>query len=126
MYNVCTCVSSPKLEIINTPLAPTWSVCPSVRKSVGTTFGFPFCQRLLTKLRDAIAVAAMVADMVADTVADIAAHKKQTKHKQTKKLADVESIMVADMQVDKVADIIKTMCIKTEMLKNKVYWAKVV
>ena len=77
MYNVCTCVSSPKLEIINTPLALTWSVCPSVRKSVGNTFGFPFCQRLLTKRRDAIAVAAMVADIAAD--------KKQTKHKQTKK-----------------------------------------
>ena len=56
----------------------------------------------------------MVADMVADTVANIAPDKKQTK-----KLADVESIMVADMQVDKVADIIKTMCIKTEMLKKQ-------
>ena len=53
------------------------SLAQSVDWLVGNTFGFPFCQRLLTKRRDAIAVAAMVADMVADIAAD-----KNKKNKQ--------------------------------------------
>ena len=65
------------------------STCPglSVVCRPLNTYGFPFCQRDLTKRWDDIAVAAMVADMA----------------------ANMEVHMVADMEVDKVAAMVAFM-----------------